>query len=76
MQGQTNTKTVVPLISLMIHASKILSTIIHRRIEQTIESSLDEDQFGFMKERGTREALFPLRLIQSGRLRVGKPTFL
>ena len=40
-------------ISLTIHASKILTTIIYRRIEQTIESSLDEDQFVFGKESGT-----------------------
>ena len=44
-------------ISLTTHAFKILTAIIYRRLEQTIESSLDEEQFGFRKERGTREAL-------------------
>ena len=63
-------------ISLTIHASKILSTIIYRRLEQAIECSLGEDQFGFREERGTREALLSLRLIQNGRLGVGKPTFI
>ena len=63
-------------ISLIKHESKISITIIYRRLEQTIESSLDEDQFGFRKERGTRESLISLRLIQSGRLRVEKPTFI
>ena len=63
-------------ISLATHASKILTTTIYKRIAQTIESSLDEDQFGFRKERGTREALLSLRLIQNDRLRVGKPTFI
>ena len=36
-------------INLMTHAFKILTTIIYRRLEQTMESSLDEDQFGFRK---------------------------
>ena len=63
-------------IILTTHASKILNAIIHKRIKQTIESSLDEDQFDFRKERGTREALLSLQLIQSSRLRVGKPTFI
>ena len=43
--------------SLTIQASKIITTIFYRRIEQTIESLLNEDQFDFMKKRGTREAL-------------------
>ena len=50
-------------ISLTTHASKILTAIIYRRVGQTIESYLDEDQFGFRKERGTKEALLSLRLI-------------
>ena len=58
-------------ISLTTHASKILIPIIYRRLEQTIESLLDEDQFGFSKGRGTGEALLSLRLIQNGRLQVG-----
>ena len=63
-------------ISLTTLASKILTTIIYRRMEETIEISLDEDQFGFREEGGTREALLSLRLIQNGRLRVGKPNFI
>ena len=63
-------------ISLTTHASEILTTIIYRIVEQTIESSLDKDQFGFRKGRGTREALFSLRLTQNCRLPVGKFTYL
>ena len=44
-------------ISLTTHASKILTTIIYRRLEQTIGNSFGKDQFGFRKETGTREAL-------------------
>ena len=40
-------------IGLTTHASKIPTTIVYRKLKQTIESSLDEDQFGFRKERGT-----------------------
>ena len=63
--------------SLTTHASKILTTIIiYTGLEQTIESSLDEDQFGFWQERETREVLLSLRLMQNVRLRVGKPAFI
>ena len=63
-------------ISLTKHTSKILTTIMHRTIEQTIENSIGEDQFGFRKKMGTIKALLPLRLIESGRIRVGKPPFI
>ena len=63
-------------ISLITHESKILDTINYRRIEQAIESSLDEDQLGSKKEKGTRGALLSLPLIQNGRIRVEKPTFI
>ena len=39
-------------ISLTIHASKVLTTTIYRRLEQTIKSSLGEDQLDFRKKRG------------------------
>ena len=38
-------------ISLTTLASKILTTIIYRRMEETIEISLDEDQFAIDSER-------------------------
>ncbi|VVC43972.1 Reverse transcriptase domain [Cinara cedri] len=51
-------------ISLLSHASKILTEIIFQRIESKIEQSLTEDQFGFRKNMGTREAILPLRIIK------------
>ena len=63
-------------ISLTTHASKILTTMIYTSIKQTIEISLDEDQFGFRNERGTKKVLLSLRLVQSGRLQVGNPLLL
>ena len=50
-------------ISLTSHASKILTKIIQRRIEQNVEENLGGDQFGFRRNRGTREAILSLRLI-------------
>ena len=50
-------------LSLVSHASKILTTIILRRIEYKVEALLTEDQFGFRRGRGTREAILALRLI-------------
>ena len=61
-------------ISLLSHASKILTKIINRRIEQLSESYLAEDQFGFRRNKGTREAILALRLIASKRRALGKKT--
>ena len=38
-----------------------------RRIEQIIKNLFNEDEFGFRKEKGTRETSLSLRLIQSVR---------
>ena len=46
--------------SVTSHASKILTKIIHRKIEQSVEENLGEDQFGFRRNRGTREAILSL----------------
>jgi hypothetical protein len=58
------------------HASKILTTIILRRIEGKMEAMLTEDQFGVRKGRGTREAILGLRLIIEKRLRKDQDTFI
>jgi hypothetical protein len=39
------------------HTSKILIRIINRRIEQKVVYCLAEDQFGFRRSKGTREAI-------------------
>ena len=63
-------------ISLLSHASKILTRIIYRRIEKRIDEELGEDQFGFRKNRGTREAILALRLIMESRYKKGKDTYM
>lgn len=63
-------------LSLLSHASKILTTIIKRRIEKNIDENLNCDQFGFRNGRGTREAILALRIITEESLRVNKPVFI
>ena len=63
-------------ISLISHSCKILTRIIYRRMEKLVEANLGEDQFGFRRNVGTREAILTLRLILEKRLRKGKPTFM
>jgi hypothetical protein len=50
-------------LSILTHISKILTEIILGRIEDKFDSNLTEEQFGFRKNRGTREAIFCLRNI-------------
>ncbi|XP_047489123.1 uncharacterized protein LOC125039328 [Penaeus chinensis] len=49
--------------SLISHASKILLKIILVRISPLIERQLDESQLGFRSGRGTRDAIFMLRIL-------------
>ena len=50
-------------ISLIAHTAKIVAKILRRRIEKKIEDVLGEDQFGFRRGRGTRDAIWMLRII-------------
>ena len=59
---------------MLSHASKISTKIINRRIEYLSENYLSEDQFGFRKNKGTREAILALRLITAKRTSAGKKT--
>uniref|UniRef100_A0A8D9A7F9 Craniofacial development protein 2 n=2 Tax=Cacopsylla melanoneura TaxID=428564 RepID=A0A8D9A7F9_9HEMI len=63
-------------LSILSHASKILTTIIKRRIEEKIDANIDEDQFGFRHGRGTREAILALRLVAEESFRVKKPLYI
>lgn len=62
-------------IALLSHASKILLNIIKNRLKDKVDRHLSEDQFGFRKGRGTREAILALRQILERRLDVNKATF-
>jgi len=50
-------------ISLIAHTAKIVTKILRRRIEKKTEEVLGEDQFGFRRGKGTRDAIGMLRII-------------
>jgi len=43
-------------IGLIAYTEKIVAKILRKRIERTIEDVLGEDEFGFRKGKGTRNA--------------------
>ena len=61
-------------ISLICHASKILLKVLQKRIEAKTSaiSFLTEDQFGFRKSRGTRDATATLRKLGGRSIEVGQ----
>lgn len=63
-------------ISLLPHASKILTKIVYKRMDRKIEEHLGQDQYGFRRGRGTREAILGLRQIQEKQVERQKSTFL
>lgn len=63
-------------LSILSHASKVLTNIIKKRIEKKIDENIDCDQFGFRNNRGTREAILALRLIAEESIRVNKPLYI
>jgi hypothetical protein len=50
-------------ISLIAHTAKIVARILKTRIKSKIEDVLGEDQFGFRRGKGTRDAIRILRII-------------
>lgn len=62
-------------ISLISHASKVLTKIVHKKIENKAEGNVTEDQFGFWKIRGTKEAILCLRIIKNN-FRLNKPLYI
>ena len=58
------------IISLISHTAKIVAKILRRRIEKKIKDILGEDQFGFRRRRGTRDAIGMLRIISERTLEI------
>ena len=50
-------------ISLIAYTAKIIAKILRRRIEKKIKDALGEDQFGFRRGKGTRDAKGIMRII-------------
>jgi len=57
-------------ISLITHTVKIVAKILRRRIGKKIEDVLGEDQFGFRRGKGTRDAIGMLRIISERTLEI------
>ena len=50
-------------ISLMIHMTKVILKILLQRIRGRTKGEISEEQFGFMPDKGTRNAIFILQMI-------------
>ena len=50
-------------ISLISHTGKIVARILSNKLESKIEEVIEEDQFGFRKRKGTRDAIGLMRII-------------
>jgi len=59
-------------ISLIAHTAKIVAKILRRKIENKIEDVLEENQFGFRREKETRDATGMLRIISERALEIEK----
>jgi len=59
-----------PSHSLPAYAAKTVAKILRRRIEKKIEDVLGEDQFGFRRGKGTRDAIGMLRIIAERTLEI------
>lgn len=64
------------VLSPVPHASKILTRMMYYRMERRTEESLQEDKFGFRRNRGTHKAILDLRLITEKSLRLNKETII
>ena len=62
-------------ISFICHATKAVTRIILKRIEKKIEENMGDDQFGFRRGKGTRDAIGCLRMIGERMLDVNKDLY-
>ena len=59
-------------ISLIAQTAKRVAKVLRRRIEKKIEDILGEDQFGFRRGKGTRDAIGTLRIMSERTLEIGE----
>ena len=57
-------------VSLIANTAKIKAKILRRRVENKIEEVLGEDQFGFGRGKGTRNAIVMMRIIAERTLEI------
>ena len=63
-------------ISLMSHITKLLLRIIMLRARKKIHAEIAEEQFGFMRDKGTRNAIYTLRMLAERALEVQQDLYL
>jgi len=63
-------------ISLMSHCTKILLKVIMQRNKKKIHDEISEEQYGFMPDKGTRNAVFVLKNIAERAIEVQKDLYL
>ena len=62
-------------ISLIAHTAKIVAKKLRRRVEEKIEDVLGEDQFGFRRGKGARDAIGMLRVISERTLEIDEELY-
>lgn len=62
-------------LSLICHTSKIMLRILGRRLERVAEDYISPNQFGFRREKGTREAIGILRTICERSIEFGNSVY-
>ena len=65
-----------PTISLMSHLTKVLLKILMKRMRIKILPEISEAQFGFMTEKGTRNAIFAIKTLMERSIEVQKDLYL
>ena len=63
-------------IALMSQVGKVILRVIGRRIKRRIMENVDEKQYGFRKGKGTRNAIFVLRMITERAIEMQKDLYL
>ena len=62
-------------ISLIAHASKIMLRILNQRLRAASEGYIGNDQFGFRKGTGTREAIAVMRVLGERSIEHNQPVY-
>ncbi|KAI5728388.1 hypothetical protein M8J77_014772 [Diaphorina citri] len=62
-------------ISFICHLTKAITKILMKRIEGKIEDNMGDDQFGFRKGRGTRDAIACVRMLSERILDVNRELY-
>ena len=63
-------------ISLICHAAKIILRVMNKRLWKTMEENVEEEQFGFRRGMGTRDAIAVVRAIGERYIERGKELYI